>query len=122
MTPKANKSLITWKPVSERIITARFNGRHTKATIITCYAPTNDAEDELKDNFYEQLQKEIDATPAQDLLLIIGGLNAKVGSCNEGRDQTMGKHECGEMSENGERLADICGLNNFGNRWDPLSS
>ena len=26
MTPKAKKSLIEWKPVSERIITARFNG------------------------------------------------------------------------------------------------
>ena len=25
----------------------------------------------------------------------------------------MGKHGCGEMKENGERLADICGLNDL---------
>ena len=51
-----------------------------------CYAPTSDSDDELKDSFYDQLLKEIDITPAHDLLLIIGDLNSKVGSCNEGRD------------------------------------
>ena len=31
----------------------------------------------------------------------------------EGREQTIGKHGCGVMNENGERLADLCGLNNL---------
>ena len=51
--------------------------------------------------------------PSHDVLLVIGDLNAKVGRSNEGREKTMGKNGCGEMNENGERLADICGLNDL---------
>ena len=40
-------------------------------------------------------------------------LNAKVGRSNEGREKTTGKKGCGEINENGERLAYICGLNDL---------
>ena len=89
----------------------RFKSRYTKLSVIQCYAPTNDAEEEAKDTFYLQLQKALDSVPSHDVLLVIGDLNAKVGRSNEGREKTMGKNGCGEMNENGERLADICGLN-----------
>lgn len=32
-----------------------------------------------------------------------GDINAKVESCNESREYTLGKHGCGEMNANGER-------------------
>lgn len=54
------------------------------------YSPTNDAEDEFKNNFFKQLHNEIDATPANYLLLNNGDINAKVESCNENREYTMG--------------------------------
>ena len=53
LTPQAAKSLIGWNPVSFRIITARFHTKVGKATIIQCYAPTNEADDEVKSDFYE---------------------------------------------------------------------
>ena len=51
--------------------------------------------------------------PSHDVLLVIGDRNAKVGRSNVGREKTMGKNGCGEMNENGERLADICDLNDL---------
>lgn len=51
--------------------------------------------------------------PSHNDLLVIGDLNTKVGRPNEGREKIMGKNGCGEMNENGERLADICGLNDL---------
>jgi hypothetical protein len=47
------------------------------------------------------------------VLLIIGDFNAKVGSNNEGHESAMGKHGIGERNDNGERLLDICEINNL---------
>ena len=80
MTPTAKKSLI-------------------ETSIIVFYAPTNDAEEEKKNTFYQQLQKAIGKIPTHYVLLIIGDLNAKVGSLNEGREQTIGKHGCGTIKK-----------------------
>lgn len=70
-------------------------------SVIVCYGPTNDAADETKDKFYQQLQKEIDCIPVHDLLIIMGDLNGKVEENNEGRAKNTGAHGCGEINENG---------------------
>lgn len=62
---------------------------------------------------YQQLKKTLDNVPSHNDLLVIGDLNTKVGRPNKGREKIMGKNGCGEMNENGERLADICGLNDL---------
>ena len=105
------KTLIEWEPVSDRIIRARFHSKDCKHTILQCYAPTNEEEDEVKDDWYEQLQYEVSRVPQHDMLLIMGDINAKVCSDNSNCETAMGKHGCGSINDNGERLADFC-LNN----------
>ena len=46
------------------------------------------------------------------MLLIIWDMNAKVGANNTNYDRAMGKHGCGVMNNNGERLVDFCLDNN----------
>ena len=65
---KHEKSLLEWKPVSDRLIMARFNSKYTKLTLLSCYAPTEDASEEEKDVFYDQFQNAIDDTPSHDKL------------------------------------------------------
>jgi len=113
MSKAAKKSMIEWTTISERLITARFKSRYTKLSVLRCYAPTNDAALEAKDTFYQQLQKALDDIPSHDILLVTGDLNAKIGSSNKGRETILGKNGCGEINENGDRLANICGLNDL---------
>nr|KAG5688912.1 hypothetical protein BaRGS_009753 [Batillaria attramentaria] len=96
-----------------RIITAKFitKKKDIKLNIIQCYAPTNDAEEEKKDDFYQQLQTVIDRGGAKDMTILMGDFNAKIGSDNTGYEDTMGTHGLGQMNENGERFADFCALN-----------
>jgi hypothetical protein len=82
-------------------------------TIIQCYAPTNLAESETKDQFYQQLQETVDSSPKRDIIMILGDLNAKVGTNNRNRELHMGKHGIGEMNENGELFADFCVQNDL---------
>ena len=113
LSKTAAKSLLEWEPVSDRIITARFSSRFQKVTLVMCYAPTNTTEEEIKENYYAQLQTVVDKIPNRDMLIIMGDMNAKVGSINTDREHEMGKHGIGQMNENGELLADFCTVNNL---------
>ena len=113
LAPDAQYALVGWEPVSPRIITAKFTTKKKdiRLNIIQCYAPTNDAEDERKDDFYHQLQAVLDRQGARDMTILMGDFNAKIGSDNTGYEDTMGIHGLGQMNENGERFADLCALN-----------
>jgi len=76
MNEETRKCMMKWNPITDRIISVRFFSKYAKMTVIQIYSPTNDASDEDKDTFYELLQKEIDATPLHDLLIVLGDANA----------------------------------------------
>ena len=70
LAPEAQRALVNWEPVNSRIITAKFitKRKDIKLNIIQCYTPTNDAEEEKKDEFYQQLQAVIDKGGAKDMV------------------------------------------------------
>ena len=99
----AARSLMEWEPISDRLIRARFASNYSNLTILQCYA-----EEDIKDDFYEQLQRKVSKIPQLDMLLITGDFNAKVGNDKNGRGDTMGRHGCGTINDNGERLVEFC--------------
>ena len=113
MTPEATQALLSWEPVSPRILTARFNSKGRKVTILQCYAPTNVADEKEKEDFYEQLQAILDKRPKRDLKLLMGDFNAKVGTDNTGRELIMGKHGTGAQNESGELFTEFCTSNDL---------
>ncbi|XGW34020.1 hypothetical protein V3C99_018069 [Haemonchus contortus] len=107
LSKRAAEALVGWRPLSERIITARSVTRHTRITVVQVYAPTEDTSEELKDSFYEQLQDIIDDIPRRDLKLIIGDFNAKLSQDRTGFERAIGPFApCEQHSNNGERLAE----------------
>ena len=110
----AQKTLRGWEPHGPRIILASFTTRKKfNLNIVQIYAPTNEAEDEEKDDFYSRLQQVVSKLPDRDINIIMGDANAKVGRDNSGYEEIMGKHGHGEENDNGERFKDFCGFNNF---------
>ena len=67
LSKEAGKSLKEWEPISERIIFARFESKCQNTTIIQVYAPTNDAEEGVKEDFYHQLQSAYNKRKARDI-------------------------------------------------------
>ena len=50
----AEKALLDWRTINERLFLARFDSKYSKLSIIQCYTTTNDAgEEEEKENFSE---------------------------------------------------------------------
>ncbi|KAI8115525.1 Craniofacial development protein 2 [Lucilia cuprina] len=103
-------SLKDWSPVSDHIITPRFF--FTKIgkclSVIQCYAPTEEADDGSKDEFYEKLTSSIQKLPNRDILVLTGDFNAKISSDNLGLTRIMGKHGIGIRNDNGERFIELC--------------
>ena len=71
-------------------------------TVIQVYAPTSKAEEAEVERFYEDLQDLLELTPQKDVLFIIGGWNAKVGSQEIPR--VTGKFGLGIRNEAGQRI------------------
>ena len=82
-------------------------------TVIQPYAPINDAMDEQKNESYNQLQDTISDYNRNDLLVVMGDLNAKVRNNNTNRREVMRKFGIGIMNDSGERLCDFCSANGF---------
>ena len=117
-----------WNAVSSRIVTARLKltsvgqrraggSRETRSThiyIISVYAPTARAPPTIQQKFMEDLQDAVSKAPASDVLLLLGDLNARVGSGRGGNSEwrgVRGRHGVGNCNEAGERLLEFCAIN-----------
>ncbi|KAG7502594.1 hypothetical protein JOB18_022990, partial [Solea senegalensis] len=82
-------ALIGWEPIRSHIISAKFATKKSsiRLRVIQCYALTNDAEEEKKDAFYQQLLAEQDKSRKKDIMVLMGDLNAKIGSDNTDHEE-----------------------------------
>ena len=76
--PRALKTLKSIEKIQPRIMAATFNG-NPKATIISCYSPTNVSEESELVTFYEELSSLVRSIPKHKLLVIGGDMNAQIG-------------------------------------------
>lgn len=95
-----------------------FRRRHKQVckirnpTIIQCFAPINDADEEIKLALYERLQEVLDMIPSRNILLLTGDFNAKVDA-DKGEELVMSIRGTGIRNENGELLifVELCEAN-----------
>ena len=115
LSPQANQSLIEWQPEGSRIITASFRTfkKGINLNVIQCYAPTNEQEDEIKNNFYSKLQTVLNRFKDKDLTIVMGDFNAKIGYDNKGYEEIMGRQGLGIKNENGELFINFCADNSL---------
>ena len=89
-----------WEAVSSRVVTARLkvarNGQRRPGgaretsdsfmTVVSAYAPTAKAPPNVKDKFFEELQDTLDGVPTDDILILLGDFNVRVGRRVESND------------------------------------
>ncbi|VDP43430.1 unnamed protein product [Schistosoma curassoni] len=84
LSKRAQNALIGWRSRGPRIIKASFKTKKECITmnVIQCCAPTNDYNEDIKDEFYDRLQSIIEKYPTKDLTILMGDLNAKIAMEN----------------------------------------
>ena len=105
------KSVMSYNAVSSRIITIRIKARPPNMSILQIYAPTLDKDDDVHDEFYEQLQVTMESIKISDYLIVLGDFNAILG--NEKVSCVTGAHGTGIRNNSGQRLLDFCSAKNL---------
>ncbi|XP_015376954.1 PREDICTED: uncharacterized protein LOC107171242 [Diuraphis noxia] len=95
-------------PVNERICYIRIAQQKLDLIILNCIAPTENADDEEKNSFYNTLEATFDVLPKNFIRLIVGDLNAQVGR-ETSFGQTIGKESWHlTTNNNGQKIIDFC--------------
>ena len=67
--------------ISERIMTIRIPLANKRfVTLVSCYAPTLNSPEDVKDQFYEQLDQILFRLPRNEKVVILDDFNARVGT------------------------------------------
>jgi hypothetical protein len=99
--------VINFTPINERLCVIRIRGRFINYSLINIHAPTNDSEEEAKDQFYEQLERANATCPSHDVKFVMGDAYVKVGR-ETVHQPTIGKHSLHESTnKNGLGLVDF---------------
>ena len=99
--PKALKTLNSIEKIQPRMMVATFNG-NPRATIVSCYSPTNVSEENEIVTFYDELSSLVRSIPKHNMLVIGGDMNAQIGK-NENNKYSL--HNT--SNRNGQHLTDF---------------
>ena len=105
-----SKALLSWHPISDRLLKATFSHKHGHMTIIVAYAPTETASDSAKEDFYIQLSTAVQSVPPHDILVVLGDLNAVTGT-DSANQPSVGPFPSGISNDNSDHFLAFCGLN-----------
>ena len=109
-----SQAIVEIRPINLRLIHMKIHAKNTIENYIQCYAPLNTDEEDVKDEFLENLHDTLADIPSTEQIYLMGDFNGKVG--NEIRMYTdyLGPHRRGTRNDNGERLLEICASHHLG--------
>lgn len=92
--------------VSSRVIAIRIKANPVDIFLVQGYAPTMDKDQEVKEQFNEELRDTIKKKKFNDTLILMGNFNAKLGNLKVG--DTVGPHGLGIWNSSGQDLINFC--------------
>lgn len=104
---KYRNNVIDFKPIDGRLAYLRLKMKPYNLSIISAYAPTETAEQEEKERFYEKLENLVMQIPKYDTIITAGDFNAQIGKENY-MSQAAWKNTIHETTnDNGHRLSNL---------------
>ena len=102
------RSVFGFHGISDRIIIVKLFSKPFNLSIIQVYAPTSANSEEEIEAFYNDLDDAYKQCDSQEMIVVMGDLNAKVGTEQDSQKVVVGQHGLGERNERGDLWVDWC--------------
>ena len=110
---ETEKNILGFEPYNDRICKLRMKGKYHNLSLLCVHAPTEDSDNIVKEQFFEELQKVQDRIPKHDVVILLGDMNAKIG-LEDAYSSVTGKHSLHvESNSNGEFICEYAAANNM---------
>jgi len=110
---KMQNYVIGFEPHYERICKVRLKGKYNNIMLINVNAATEDHTEEIKEQFYDNLQYLLDKTPKNDIIIILGDVNVQLGKERLYSEVTGQQTLHEETNRNVELLCEFACANNM---------
>ena len=100
------KQIKSWEQINSRILQLEIEIKGHNLIIIAVYSPNDDASDDKKQDFYDELTTLLEKVTDRKEVIILGDLNGRVGS--RINDPVVGQYGENAVNNNGERLIEMC--------------
>ena len=101
-----DKCVLGFWAISDRVLLVKVSGKPFNLNFIIVYAPTAMLDDDKVDKFYEQVDQAMKQCKSQEVTIVMGDLNAKVGMERVG--DIVGPYGLGELNDRGESWIQWC--------------
>jgi len=106
LNKQTNVAVRGFIPISSRVALIKIKAKPFDLNVIQAYAPTSESNDTEIEEFYEQLKAALKHTKKEEVNIILGDMNAKVGKGIV--EHVVGGFGLGVRNERGERLIEFC--------------
>ena len=112
LDPETSKAIKGFWTVSDMAIIVKIQGNPLDISLILVYAPTADKDEEEVEIFYETVKKPMKQLKSQDIKIVMGDFNSKIGSerTENNYHRTIWNRR---ENERGDRLIEFCKEHNF---------
>jgi exonuclease III len=101
------------KLVSERISYIKLRGHLHKIIVLNVHIPTVDKIADVKESFYEELERVFDKFPKYHMNILLGDFNAKAGREDIFKPKIQNESLHGNSSDNGVRAVNFAKSKNL---------
>ena len=99
--------------LSDRILLVRLVVGKVVFALVCVYASQVGLSEDVKSQFYEQLQSLIATVPSSEVLFVCSDWNGHIGSQRDGYMEVHGGHAIGQRNDEGERILEFAVANDL---------
>ena len=102
------RSVIGFLALSDRVLLVKLLSKPFNLSIVQVYAPTSARSEEEIEKFYSDLDDAHKACGSQDMVIVMGDMNAKVGREQDPLREVVGRFGLGQRNERGDLWVEWC--------------